>query len=201
MTMRAIATLASIIALAFTGCATSSRRVATVVHAKPDVSVITRPVAAARQSNVYASESVAEAVTRVERAATIAKVIVDNGAVARSPEANQLAADLEQTRASLFRAQAQLRETAQKLDLADLRIAELDKALDSQTRRLNVVEAERADALNKNAELTKANAQLRHAAWWSKLKTWGVGIGLTAALILGFVFKVIGAGARIAAHI
>ena len=94
-----------------------------------------------------------------------------------------------------------MRETAQKLDLADVRIAELDRVLDSQTRRLNAVEAERADALNKNAELTKANAQLRRAARWSKLKTWGVGIGMTALLVLSFAFKVIGAGARVAAHI
>jgi hypothetical protein len=199
--MRVNASLIVICAITLTGCATGSRRVAAVVHPKPEVSVITRPVAAARQSNVHASENVAEALTRVERAATIAKAIVDNGTIARSPEANQLAADLEQTRASLFRAQAQLRETAQKLDLADLRIAELDKALDSQTQRLNFVEAERADALNKNAELTKANAQLRRAAWWSKLKTWGVGIGMMALLVLGFAFKVIGGGARIAARI
>jgi len=201
MTMRAIAFFIAIIVAAFTGCATGSRRVAAVIHAKPDVSIITRPVAAARQSNVHASENVAEAVMHVDRAATIAQVIVDNGTTARSPETNQLVTDLEQSRASLFRAQAQLRETAQKLDIAELRIAELDKALDSQTRRLNVVEAERADALNKNAELTKANAQLRRAAWWSKLKMWSAAIGMTALLVLGFAFKVIGAGARIAARI
>lgn len=94
-----------------------------------------------------------------------------------------------------------MRETAQKLDVADLRIAELDRVLDSQTRRLNAVEAERADVLNKNAELTKANAQLRRAAWWNKLKTWAVGAGLLGLVVLGFAFKVIGAGARIAAHV
>jgi len=63
------------------------------------------------------------------------------------------------------------RETTQKLDAADLRIAELDQVLDSQTRRLNAVEGERADALNKNADLAKENAQLRRSAWWSKLTT------------------------------
>jgi hypothetical protein len=94
-----------------------------------------------------------------------------------------------------------LRETAQKLDVADLRIVELDRVLDSQTRRLNAVEAERADVLNKNAELTNANAQLRRAAWWSTLKTWTVGLGLLSLVGLGFAFKVIGAGARIAARV
>jgi hypothetical protein len=197
--MHALAFFIACLALAFTGCATGSRRVAAVAHAKPDASVVTRPLAAARVSNLNASESVADAIARVYRAAAISKVIVSKGTHAGSPDAGQLAADLEQTRASLFRAQAQLRETAQKLDLADFRVAELDKVLGAQTRRLNLVEAERADALNKNAELTKSNAQLRRAAWWSKLKTWGIGIGIAALLVLGFVFKVIGAGARIAA--
>jgi chromosome segregation ATPase len=190
-----------IAAIALTGCATGSRRVANVVHAKPDVSVISRPVSAARASNTRASESVAEALARVERAAANANAIAERGTTAGSAEATQVALDLEQTRASLFRAQAELRETAQKLDVADFRIAELDKALDSQTRRLNLVEAELAELLTKNAELTKANAQLRRAAWWSKLKSWGVGIGMVALLVLGFAFKVIGAGARIAAHL
>ena len=187
--------------ITLTGCAIAPRRVATMVHAKPEVSIITRPVSAARVSNVRAIESVAEAVARVDRAAAIAKAIVNEGTNAGSPEATQLAADLERTRAALFRAQAQLRETAQKLDLADVRIAELDRVLDSQTRRLNLVEAERSEALNKNAALSTENAQLRRAAWWSKLKSWGVGIGMTALLVLGFAFKVIGTGARIASRI
>jgi hypothetical protein len=193
--------LSLVAAIALSGCATAPRHIATVVHAKPDVSVITRPVSAARASNVRASDSVREAVARIERAAAIANAIVNEGTHAGSPEATQLAADLERTRASLFRAQAELRETAQKLDLADLRIAEFDRVIDSQTRRLNAIEAEHADALNKNAELTKTNAQLRRAAWWSKLKTWSVGLGLLSLVGLGFAFKVIGAGARIAARL
>ena len=188
-------------AIALSGCATRSQRVTAARHEKPDVSVITRPVAAARASNARASGSVAEALVRIERAAVAARSIADRGTAAGSPEATQLVADLEQTRASLFRAQADLRETTQKLDAADLRIAELDQVLDSQTRRLNAVEAERADALNKNTDLAKENTQLRRAAWWSKLKTWGVGVGLVGLVGLGFAFKVIGAGARIAARV
>ena len=210
--MKALTFFALVLCLG--GCAQkpASGIPAPAVHVKPNVAAIAQPVKAARESTALATMNVAEANARSEEAATIAREIVEKGVQAQSEEAKRLVTEIERTRLALFRAQADLRDASEKLTESEARVTELDEIIAKQTATLNEVEQQRYEALTRVDELkaalaaaekeTKAAkselAEAKRALWWSKFKTWGVGIGLSALVVLGFAFRLIGAGARFA---
>lgn len=141
------------------GC-TSPRPARVVRHAeaheftKPDVRPVAVHIHDAAQGAARAQTEVAAAQAATSAAQASARRIVEAGVVAHSAEADVLAAQITKTQAALFRAQTELRDTADKLAAAAQQVAVLDAKVTAQATQLFNTEAARVTAVNHAADLS-----------------------------------------------
>jgi hypothetical protein len=140
-------------------------------------------------------------------AASAKVVIIQKDIDAATAAADRLAASEEATiiQKSLVRITAELRETQTELTNATTENVALQKQVDDANEKFNQREREYAALTDRVKQLESENRSLSASLRWEKIKGWlkfgtviGVGLGL---IVLAFVFKIVGAGARFGAKV
>ncbi len=164
-----------------------------------------RPVSRARVIVSDAAVNSSSASARAERASVIVERIERVGTAAKSEDSQELLNAIKAIQSDLFKVQANLRDTQLQLSDADQRTLELDAQLAHQTDELNRINSERINALaaseQAKADSTLAKRQLaesKRALLWERIKKWGISGGIVGLFAAGWIFKLIGAGARFA---